>query len=90
MSSVYGVEPKLDHYYCMVDLFGHSSCLKENLLTEKLFFLNPYDQRKYITGVCGCPRDRAKTLSNEFSPNSKNYQKPIKKLTLKLFKPIKH
>ncbi|KAL3820078.1 hypothetical protein ACJIZ3_005984 [Penstemon smallii] len=64
MSSVYGVEPKLDHYYCMVDLFGHSSCLKENLLTEKLFFLNPYDQRKYITAK---PIQIDPTLSNIYS-----------------------
>ncbi|KAL3845366.1 hypothetical protein ACJIZ3_002769 [Penstemon smallii] len=81
MSSVYGVEPKLDHYSCMVDLFGRSSCLKEahdlikkmpmepnhgvwgallnacrisnnvelgKEVAEKLFILNPYDQRNYV------------------------------------------
>ncbi|XP_022867313.1 pentatricopeptide repeat-containing protein At5g40410, mitochondrial [Olea europaea var. sylvestris] len=29
MSSVYGVEPRLDHYSCMVDLLGRSACLKD-------------------------------------------------------------
>ncbi|CAH1439511.1 unnamed protein product [Lactuca virosa] len=29
MSSVYGIEPRLDHYSCMVDLFGRSGRLKD-------------------------------------------------------------
>ncbi|KAL2456399.1 Pentatricopeptide repeat-containing protein [Abeliophyllum distichum] len=29
MYSVYGVEPRLDNYSCMVDLLGRSACLKD-------------------------------------------------------------
>ncbi|KAL2484579.1 Pentatricopeptide repeat-containing protein [Abeliophyllum distichum] len=81
MYSVYGVEPRLDHYSCMIDLLGRSACLKdayelikrmpkepnhgvwrallnacricnnvelEKEVVERLFALDPSDQRNYV------------------------------------------
>ncbi|KAI3724547.1 hypothetical protein L2E82_36328 [Cichorium intybus] len=37
MSSVYGIEPRLDHYSCMVDLFGRSGRLNDaRVLIDKM------------------------------------------------------
>ncbi|KAI3464754.1 hypothetical protein Pfo_021417 [Paulownia fortunei] len=41
MSSVYGVEPRLDHYSSMVDLFGRSACLKDALDLIKTMPMEP-------------------------------------------------
>ncbi|XP_021902563.1 pentatricopeptide repeat-containing protein At5g40410, mitochondrial-like, partial [Carica papaya] len=41
MSQVYGVEPKLDHYSCMVDLLGRSGLLNDAYEMIKLMPLEP-------------------------------------------------
>lgn len=41
MNKVYGIEPNLDHYGCMVDLLGRGGCLKEALVLIKNMPIDP-------------------------------------------------
>ncbi|WOG83503.1 hypothetical protein DCAR_0102678 [Daucus carota subsp. sativus] len=48
MNEVYGIEPTLDHYGCMVDLLGRAGCLKEALnLIENM----PMDPSPVVWGA---------------------------------------
>ncbi|KAM7265694.1 hypothetical protein ACFE04_003377 [Oxalis oulophora] len=57
MSNIYGIQPRLDHYSCMVDLLGRSGLLHDAVhgnmdlgkeVAEQLFALEPLDPRNYI------------------------------------------
>lgn len=54
MKTEHGVEPQLEHYYCMVDLFGQAGCFKE---AERLIAIMPFEPNKTIwcslLGACG-------------------------------------
>ncbi|KAM1074546.1 hypothetical protein ACFX11_019729 [Malus domestica] len=44
------LKPRLEHYYCMVDVLGHAGCVKEaeQLIAEMPFEPDPYIWRSLL------------------------------------------
>ncbi|KAI3524526.1 hypothetical protein L1887_03184 [Cichorium endivia] len=51
MKSVYGIEPKIEHYVCLIDLLGRAGLLKE---AEKIVNKIPREKDEYLVPVYGC------------------------------------